>query len=146
MFLPSLNTSPILSNASWKYQTNLAQQLCGSQKLRVLSLGVAWDEEHDLRSHIASHELAIYGAESNRPTEHTGSFYECMTCIKTYDHGAVIHKECVATQRLAEALPSLQRISWTNAWGPIKEDEGGQRAIFIIRNGRKIVLRREDWL
>lgn len=105
---------------------------------------MAWDEEHEMRSLIASHELGIYHAEAKRPSDHYDTFYECKPCINAYDHESVVQKEDTATRILAEALPCLKRVSWTNAWGPIAEDETAQRGTNIVRSGQKIDLVRDD--
>ena len=70
-------------------------------------------------------------------------FFECMTCVKSYDHQGVANREYTATKVLAEALSSLQRVLWTSAWGPVVEDDSMQKGITIMRCGAQIRMARD---
>ena len=76
-------------------------------------------------------------------------YSDCPMCTEQYDHNAVIRAENNATRIITEGVPSLKRISWTNAWRREWVDEGGQRGTNIIRiidalGNSVITLARDD--
>lgn len=132
-----------------RLQRELGKAVQGCMNLRFISFHYALDDPSTLSTMINSHDSSV---EHLNPSEGYSRHYsECPLCLPFYELSESIRRELEATRILAQTLPRLQNVAWTNALMPpevlVAGDESCQQVVSISRqtaeSGMNIVLRRE---
>ncbi|EJD07289.1 uncharacterized protein FOMMEDRAFT_149801 [Fomitiporia mediterranea MF3/22] len=78
-------------------------------------------------------------------------FRNCKDCTSDRNEEVAMAKERMVVKELAEALPKLECVRWTDAWSRVYFDEEGQREYEVSRkgNGEPVIFERgiieESW-